>query len=54
MKTQDTRHLTYIAPETTAFLALTRIKILQGSPVNQWQEGSHTEDDMNEMENGGW
>ena len=56
MKTQNNTTLTYIAPKVKTVSFSSRSHILQGSPVNQWQEGSHTEDDiiMFPGENEGW
>lgn len=56
MKTQINTTLTYIAPKIKTVSVSIRSHILQGSPVNQWRGGSHTEGDiiMVSGENEGW
>ena len=45
----------YVPPRSIVMMICTKHQIMQVSnQVGQWQEGSRTEDDMNEMENGGW
>ena len=55
MKINQESNEQYVPPRSIVMMLCTKHQIMQVSnQVGQWQEGSRTEDDMNEMENGGW